>query len=1156
MKTNSNELKLLFSDTFTTETNGLPGGWSVEQNTDMPQVPAIQCGECCVELLSAGNKYLPIIPDTADCRIDLTAKINYAAAEQFGFSICFRYDVVSKRGQYVRFLNPRGTSEIKVEYGTTARNTFFPKESISFQADIALFSRKMEYSMLVQGDALLVTLPDKQRAAFNVAKGTGKVALCREHFWDVLKITRMDIFGKQPLKAEKKASFTVPLPDAPTWYPIFCDVTLTDYGNCLDADLSFHGGVSETPLGEGNYHGLRTDMLERPYLKIITSDETDKHVLYGKTLVLIPPGQTPKYLYKVVYEKPSWPFQQKVRFMKPEGTFDLAVGFENYHHNTLPDLEMSHAETIFTQQGKVLYSGASPEEKESCVIQFQSQPDKEIIRRLHKDDPRHEMAVTFAQRNHYFMEGEQADFTISLRSGGELPASYEVILEDAFLRKVRSLDFTLKLEEPRLGVRRIHSADLKVAPLRSLPCGVWHLRVRSTDPSVPPTEEYCAFEVMSRKKDALPPPLLSGLPFLYDSRTETRGLMTDAFDPWKNAQMNNGHYISCANFLPPAARKYHVYPTTRAYGRQNFAWIGSRCLDDWSIEGNMDLIKEADYINITEYLSAWSLTWSYTYAGERLRVLIKLLEKLKDPDLDLDAMRKVLKEKKKLSPDILLKILPKYWEEWQDAINKANRENSLKILKKLNKVNPRLKLAQYGPFHIYGAHLKGPEALRMVCNEQITPDINAFWQYEDYPTSCGYCLERGLYQLVSCLMVLPGSRIYPEIYTGGRLKQGCPDGAVFYAHPPFGFSNKSRSSLSLKRQIANFTFASGHLMADGFHFWENKGFQACRFTRRWYESILQVWPYVLEHPAVRPLRSPAYVSSEASRRANKEVIVEPYLEGRIIDIRKTATEDVPYIYEMAAKAGVCAGFQLFDHNLEKLTPDQVDTLVLPPLNGFSAKSLKKIRELHQAGVNLVACENVKGLEDIFGVRDTGIKKAIARIRATGDFCKGMSEYCDDERCRGSYVADGAEVLLDAEIPVLTIRHNAKASAAFFNVPPHLVKEECLRQKVAYGRTGISRLMEKATGDLMRSFSQTGVRISAGHLIGCHTKDGAILVIVANPDDEHEIPVQITLAKKAGFAGMPEANLPLALLQENRQERTLRVLLPKGELLFMLFRPGK
>ena len=1149
MKKQKEVLVPLFEETFTAETDGLPGGWYVEQNTDMPQVPAIRCGDHCIELLSAGNKFLPIIPDTSDCLVKFTASVNYEASEQFGIILCFRYDTFTGRGQYVRLINPKKTDTLNVEYGTTRLNQFTPLETQSAKLNAALFNQPIDCRMELRGDAMKLTLLGKN-FKFTVRNGSGKIALAREHFWDVLKVLAFSIDGNPPKTGGKEQKFTIPLPDSLTYYPIFCDVTLRNYGNCMDASLTFRGGVPETNVGEGNYHGIRADLLTRPYLKVLVERHSEKHVLYGKTIVLVPPGIAPKYLYKIVYEKVDWPFKRNARFMIPDGKFDLAVGFESWHHNASPNQELNPAETVFSTKGKVLYSGLGITDAANCKIEFFSQPDKKIIDKLPKTDPRYERAVKFARENHYFFEKEVPEFRIRLTASENLPALYEVILEDAYLRPVRNLKFKLLEKTLRLGVSSFKTVDLTIEPLKGLPAGVYHIRVRSLDPSVPPQEEYCAFEIMSLKKDSLPPPLISGLPFLYNARTETRGLMTDAFDPWLGASVDEGHYISCAVMLPEAFRKYQMGPTLKAYGRGNFSWISSRTLDHSEVDDNLDIVKESDYVNVWDCNERMNFTWSWSYYGGRFQTMLDFLHTLKKVPFDLTELQKQQKAGKNLPVEVYKWVAAEYWEEWLDYACDYVACLNEKKLKKLRKINPKVQFAQYGPFHIYAARLKGPECPRMLGNSKIPSELHGFWQFEDYPFSCGYPIERGLYTLTSCIMAMPGSRIYPEIYTGGKLKQGCPDGAVFYAHPPFG-NSKERSPKLFMRQILNFAFASGYLAKDGFHFWSRQGFQACRFTRPWYEALLQVWPTVLEHPAERPLRSAAYVSSEASRRAKKDVMVVG--NTGIIDVRNTASEDVPFIYESAAKAGVCAGFQLFDECIGKLDAEQVDTLVLPPLKGMSKSVLEKIRELHSEGVNLVACEDVTGLEDLFGVRNTGKLKTISKVTPTGDFCRGMSEYCDDERCRGSYVADGAEVLLAAEIPVLTLKRNAKAAAVFFNVAPHMVKEDRLYQRVGYGRTGISPLMEKAAGDIMRMLSQTGIEITTGRLVACKTRDGASLVCVSNPDDENEMVTEITIQKKGDLALDPEVNHDIFLLEEDKKSRTFRVLLPKGDALIMLFR---
>ena len=1145
---------LLYEEHFSSETNGLPGGWHVEWNTDLPAVPAIRKDAQCIELLSGGNKYLPIIPDTTDSLVKMTFSINAELENPFGILLCFRYDTFTGHGQYVRIYGKKADNSLTLEYGTTRVNKFTPLKSSKKEIDPELFTKPIDLELDVRGTtATLTCLGKKER--FKVQEGCGKIALAREHFWDVLKILALSIAGDLPEKKQKAVSFTVPLPDTPTWYPIYCDITLQDHGNCMDATLSFHGSVAETEVGEGNYHAIRADLLTRPYLKILTEDHSEKHVIYEKTIVLVPPKQVSKLLYKLIYEKVDWPFTRVVRFMKPTGKFDLAVGIESWHHVPSPNLELNPAETVFTTKGKVLYSGLGITPGEQRKIEFLSQPDKAILKKLPATDPRLELAKKFARENHYFMEREVPAFKIRLTSAQPLPVLYEIILEDAFLRPVKAVDFELESKTEKIGLTQINVVELTAEKLKSLSCGVYHLRVRSIDPGVPPLEEYCAFEVMSRKKDALPPPRISGLPFLYNARTETRGLMTDAFDPWKGASVDEGHYISCAVMLPAAARKYKMLPTIKAYGRSNFSWISTRTLDKPELKDNLDIVKDSDYVNVSDCTERSNLTWVHAYYGERLQALIEFLKTLNDPRFDIPALQKIQKKGEILPLETFCLLAENYWEEWLDYMDEHTRKWIENKQKELRKINPDCKLGEYGPFHIYAAALKGPEALRMRGNGKLTPEHVAFWQYEDYPYSCGYGLERGIFNLTSCLLALPGSSIYPEIYTGGKFKQGCPDGAVFYAHPPFGSSvGKGAKQYPVRRfiqQIVSFVYASGHFTSDGFHYWTKQGFQACRFTRPWYERLLEIWPTVLEHPAKEPIRSAAFVASNDSRRAHKKLI----LDGNdfIMDVRNTASEDVPFIYEASRRAGVCAGFQLWDTDLDKLKAEKTNVLVLPPLKGMKKNVLKRIRTLHSQGVNLIACEDVSGLEDLFGVRNTGKARTITKVTPTGEFCAGMSEHCDDENCFGSYKADGAEVLLKAEIPVLTIKHNTKASAAFFNVPPHMVKSCRLYARFGYGKNNISPLMEKAAGELMRRFSQTDVTISAGSLIACHTQDNAVLVAVSNPDLDHELITEIKVANKKEFSHDPEVNRLITLLREEDGHRVYRACLPPSEVLIMLFK---
>ena len=90
---------------------------------------------------------------------------------------------------------------------------------------------------------------------------------------------------------------------------------------------------------------------------------------------------------------------------------------------------------------------------------------------------------------------------------------------------------------------------------------------------------------------------------------------------------------------------------------------------------------------------------------------------------------------------------------------------------------------------------------------------------------------------------------------------------------------------------------------------------------------------------------------------------------------------------------------------------------------------------------------------------------------------------------------------------------------------------------------------------MKRFSRTGVSITNGTLLGAYTQDHGILLIVSNPDDDHEISSSITLEKGRGFDGSPVCNRPVRFLKEDATSRTCRVLLPPGEMLTMFF-PGE
>ncbi|MDD4097216.1 MAG: hypothetical protein PHC30_00470, partial [Lentisphaeria bacterium] len=1109
-------------------------------------------GQEGLELLSAGNKLIALTPDLSDFRLELSFRVDIALSGQMALLVSFRYDLATRTGDALRCQRPRGSQQLVLEYGRMADNRFEPVQSATLETDDQVFAADVSMTMVLTGTALNVEVA-AGRVAFTTAPPRfGKVAISRGHFFAPLLLTAFALTGdEQPVPAAT-GQCQVTLPGAATLYPIRCRVDWRDYGDVCEADLVFSGGVPETPAGEGNYHGMRADILDRPYFKVIQADVDEKQVLVDGQVVLVVEQLAPAYFYQVLHRRTPWPLRRTVRFAKPKGPFCLAVGAESYLHTTTKTLALRPAETWFSLDGTCLHSGLGLSTA-PYLVTFASQADKAILARLPADDPRREAAAEFARRNHYFLAGEPLRLTITVLGGGALPSAYAVELEDAFLAPLRPLAVRMAADVVPVGPRSMARATLVCEVLADLAPGVYHLRVRGCDSSVPPLEEYCALEVLSREPGAPPPPILSGLPYLYDSRTETRGLATDSFDPWLATAVDEGHYMAAVNFLPKCARDNAIAPTVRAYGREWFLWLNSRCADRPRPEDNLDLVAEADYITPpTDLLGLNSLLWIHQYRGEILDWAIDFMNDTGDQRFDLEAARGARAAGGQIDLANAETLAEYHWAAWTDFAQERMAARRQAVLDKLRQVNPRLRFAGYGPAPIYASHYKGQEFVATLLNARDDLGRRGFWQYEDYPSACSYGIERGTYFLTASLMALPGHRIYPEIYTLGI--QGCPDGAVFFAHPPYG-RRLANPPLRIKRRVYDYAFASAHWLNGAFHYWDQGGFQVCGFDRERYEVLLRAWRNVRLFPPARPLRSAAFVYDDGSwRRDIGQTLLTNY-GGAILDVRKTVAEDVPFACEMARRQAVLAGFQVNAGELAGLTPADVDLLVLPPLAGMAPASLEAIRRLHAGGVNLLGFEDVSGLEDLFGVRDTGASQAVTHLRGTSAFLPGQTEFCEEPRCRGKYAAAGAAVLLEAEVPVLLQQRNAAATAALFNVPPTLVRDDQLHDRLGYGRESISALVNQAAGLVISRLSGQAATASAGRLLGFRTHGGETVLVVANPGEQGFLVVEVRLSKTSVGQCLVSCDQPFTVLNDEAGAITVRLRLPAEESALLVFRDG-
>ena len=1148
---------VLFKEDFDVLQGKLPANWHVERNSNLP-TSAWVGHEGSFDLLSAGNKYIPVIPDVTDVRIEIGFSVNYKVANAFVFILLFHYDLFRREGNAVRLSCKGEPAQYMVEFGRVADNIFTPLSTATHDgvSSETLLGAAMFARLECAGRKATVSFAGMDDSFEFETTQAGKVCLAREHFLDLFTVSHFTVSVPSLPTGNNCRQIRVRLPEESLPNPIFCDLELEDFGDCTCGTVTLSGGVRDTPPGEGDYHVMRADILTNPYFKVLYGGKATKFTLFQGEAIMAQDEMTPAYFYEILHRRPQWPLRRKIAFFRQNGTPFFAVGADTCLNTTTYNTALSPGETMFDEYGKVIYSGKGVSEAAGDIV-FISQEDKEIVCRLPKEDPRYDMAVAFARRNHYFLSGEKILFTVNVSAREALPLEYEVVLEDVFLTKLRGVPFKATISTSRVAGFELHTATLRCDDLCGLAEGVYHLRLRSVDATGVPLEDYCAFEVMGRGKDALPPPLLSGLPYLYDSRTETRGLETDSFDPWHVARVDEGHYMACANFLPVPARKYNVAPTIHAYHREWFLWLASRCVNKPMMRDNEDLIAQADYISNKEELESVPIFSRSNYCGGRLPELVEFLRQHPDPRYDYDNINElehVVAEGRavdSVSTSVIINggygqndpclnrhnftvIANYHWEEWLEFRNRFMAKKIQTSLDYMRKLQPSIKYSAYGPANIYYAKYKGQEFVRQHQTDYLTDDMVGFFQYEDYPYSCSYPIVRGTYMLAASLMVLPFARIYPEYYTKGI--QGCPDGAVYYAHPPFGFS-EGNPARRFRLVCFDYAFASGHFLNGEFRYWSKYGFQVCKFNREYYENMLHAWKHVAAHKPLRPLKSAAFVFRKESRGT-----VKIYFTGIMNNVRETGFEDVPFAYEMSRCSGQLAGFQINIGELAKLTPDDTDLLVLPPLMGATVEELDAIKRLHASGVNLLLFEDAAGLEELFGVKRLDAPKPVTNLHSTDLLPLSLGEFCEEPLCAGRYTADGADVLIDAEVPVLMSKRNGTAQAVFCNVPPTLVRDCQLHQRGSFGRDSISELVNKAITYVMGNMTGAAARTSEGRVIGFKDEHGDTVLVIQNTD-ETEIHPEVRYKKLSVSEHIVECDKPWRVLEDGENQITCRLSVP-------------
>jgi len=1143
---------LLFNDDFSCHAEGeTPDGWRVEQHADLSHtLCVVQNG--AYEITFPGNKHFPLIPEVKNfvmtCRVQ-----GDRYSESMAMRIYFRYHPDRREGYCI--LHRWGTKGMETVLGLCRDSDYTtivklsglnaePRLSPDRDHTIRLEVRDNEF-VLVHNGKVAARLEDPEHRFTE----PGLVALDRgvskAFFYFGLQRVQIESGEAVPetvLWKSRKIEFPADINGMTT--PFFLEIKARRSGPRVILKARLTGGPAARLPSELDFRGLWANAkMLNPYIRLECRDgrSLGPYFLFRGSIGLHE-HWNPRSSGFLPADAECPVGHTIILSDIPEDTL-LAFGYEHYAAEDRLPLAGGPSEIILEPKtGKTVYAGDALRPG-GVRLDIESPPEKKISALLPEDDPRHCQALEFARNNHFFFESEPVRFRMVIRHRvpglNTGPLAMRVTLQDAYRKTIEKLrdyslqpvaDTTANTLLIAAGIATLATDWISMPPLKT---GVYHVQAGLYHGDGQVVALSKAFEVMADDPAAPCPPLASGLPdlipYLPDYATEAAG-----FDPWIGRGVNSAHYLSCTCIHPLIARKYRIWDGVHLYRRQWVLELAKRMTPHPELERNLDLIQHCDAL-WEEHEGRCDLWLENTYRNPRvLSVLARFLNSPEyKPEVGslLDTIS--FEKEKPVSRDIYRELVTRHWKAWVTFFNRYNAEEELSRRRAdLARINPKAKLMHYGVYPPYGSAYK-TAYFASYMGRDLANHLERFWDgplmFESYPYMCGYPLQRDVFMLAAMKLEAPALRQYPEVYG----INGCAaDSRPVFGMPPYGSSHSPPGYF--RKTVFEFTCAAVWFDAEGFHYWDDRGFEAgAAWTNEHFEEFLDTWGIIVRHRPKKPLRVTAFGYGRESCRRHVDQLIEclvnPDLDDGIPldDIVNTAEESVAFAYETARLDGQAAGFILSMDHLANLSPDDLDTIVLPPVAGLSPETRTHIRRLHEKGVALIGFEDVSGLEDLFGIADSKESVTIKEIGMTPVGLKqGFQtppvprERCETSACIARHRENGCAVILDGcdesgrnVAPVLVRHRTPWGETAFFTIPPTLVRRQSLKNLVSYGKESISPLINGAMAWILRQLSRPQVETTAGKLIAFRDAAGHAHVVVeedAHPAKARPIAPIVTL----------------------------------------------
>lgn len=1043
-----------------------------------------------------GNIHLARMPRERDCTVDCSMYCDPLFGDSVGFDVYYRYDEATRVGGVLNVKFDRKTGRAKVRSGIVRKLAYEWKDEREERGG----SREdgLEWRVEVVGDTVKFG-----SAAFAVPDGvpaTGRIGFDKFCPSAPLVISRLSIVGKSEECKELFPQRTWRFPrtalcSMSDWSFVF---SATNSGSRTILNAAVEGGPAEAFNRKIGYtRHLPNEAMERPWFAVVGPDGSvgpRQYLFFGRIGYREHWSHLLPYMWKADIE---CPVRRTFYLEEMVDGCRLLIGFDGFESEDRRYMgRLRKMMLVDPVSGEMIATGDVLDEN-GLAVEVDSGKGKRICGMIPKKTSGYDEALDYAVHNHFFMKGEPAKFTVRVRHSSlythSSPLLAIVTLQDAFREAVRPLKTTARPAASEFPGEDVLAVE--VEPL-TLPVGVYHLGLEVRDGEKTLLRKSVAFEVMG-ENEAGAAQLASGLPEMMspicDYQSESN--VSDYRGMGGNDQ---AHYfaINGMQILPMVERD--DWDLNKLYRRKYFGWFSHRLVPEQKPEMFAERFKDIDYL-CTELIckTRMPLFSVETYTGGLREVLADFLRGRCGGQSGLSRLASDFSAPMTLP--LLKELLERHGQEWLDRAAEYFAAESSAAIGKWSEVR---ELVQYFTVNYYVWRCKGAfHAKARGVNPLHHPEktwFSGFAIVEDYPFLVGQSPLEGLYALAALKMDAPELSLAPEVKGECAIPQ---DPATVYGCPPYGVMNEEDATF---KRFVDFKYTACWYRDGGFHYWTDDRFLLCNPSPEETSNVLAAWREVRRHTPVRPVRTYAIVTgTKCCSRHPLKALVAANGDKEFIDLVNTA-EEFPLWAALAVRGnGLPNGFLVRPEEIAKLTPDDIHTLILPPMDALTDEERLAVRRLHGQGVNLVASENADGMEDVFGVRRLQAPHTVRSI--------GGELSLTGEAAAAYGVADAETLLADDDgCVVLAHKSNGRASAVFYTIAPTLFSRAYLHSFPMQSGKVLSRSAAEA---FRRMLPSPETSLSEGRMSVCRDHTGGLEFCVmedAQPMPAHEISPVLTL----------------------------------------------